>query len=105
MSDRPGLTKGRKGSLLAHVGALGQGSQHLLLGPLHEEKGQGLTERQPDQGNVSRSATASQRRSTIRKPSCGKKTKTAAVRATNSLGRGTPPSQEIGESQWKTTQS
>jgi hypothetical protein len=31
--------------------------------------------------------------------------KTAAVRATNSLGRGTPLSQEVGESQWKTTQS
>jgi hypothetical protein len=40
----------------------------------------------------------------VRKPTCGKKTKAAAARATYSQGHGTPPPQEVGENQLQAAQ-
>jgi hypothetical protein len=55
------------------------------------------------EGTAGRSTTASLQRIATRKPTCGKKTKSAAVWATNSSYRGIALSQEMGESQWRTT--
>jgi hypothetical protein len=71
------------------VVALDQGGPsagHLARSTKVEDKDSPLGGR--TEGTTGRSATASQRRRAIRKPTCGKKTKAAAVHAKYSLRRG-----------------